>query len=98
MLDLKAEYLNVVLSILRKQLPHAQVWAFGARVSGHAKRHSDLELAVKGEKELDVRAMTALNEAFSASGLPIHVHVLDLHCVSPEFLSEIQDELVPVIE
>lgn len=97
MLDLKPEYLNVVLSILRSHIPQAQVWAYGTRVRGAAKRHSELDLAVKAAKELDVRAMTALNEAFSASGLPIHVHVLDLHCVSPEFLAEIKEELVEVL-
>lgn len=97
MLDLKPEYLDVVLSILRSQLPQVQVWAYGTRVRGATKRHSDLDLALKGAKELDVREMTALNEAFGKSGLPIKVHVLDLHCVSPEFLAEIEEELVPVL-
>ena len=97
MLDLKPEYLDVVLSILRSQLPHAQVWAYGSRVRGEAKRHSDLDLAVKNGKELSVLQMAALNEAFSKSGLPIKVHVSDLLCVSPEFMAEIQDELVVVL-
>ena len=97
MLDLKPEYLDVVLSILRAQVPQAQVWAYGTRVRGAAKRHSDLDLAVKAAKELDVREMAALNEAFGKSGLPIKVDVLDLHCVSPEFLAEIEDQLVEVL-
>ena len=97
MLDLKPEYLEEVRSILRSHLPNAHAWAYGSRVQGRAKRFSDLDLAVKAEKELGLSEMFAIKDAFSESDLPIRVDVLDLHCVSPEFLAEIEDQLVPVV-
>jgi len=97
MLDLKPEYLDVVRSILRSQIPNTRAWAYGSRVKGRAKRYSDLDIAIKAEKELGLTEMFALKDAFSESDLPIKVDVLDLHCVSPEFLAEIEDQLVEVL-
>lgn len=97
MLDISPKQLEVIRSILRTHVPNARAWAYGSRVQGRAKRFSDLDLAVKAEKELGLTEMFTLKDAFSESDLPIKVDLLDLHCVSPEFLTEIQDEFVSVI-
>lgn len=97
MLDISPKQLEVIRSILRTHVPNARAWAYGSRVQGRAKRFSDLDLAVKAEKELGLTEIFTLKDAFSESDLPIKVDLLDLHCVSPEFLTEIQDEFVSVI-
>lgn len=97
MIDLDQEQLEEIRSILREQLPNARAWAYGSRVQGRAKRFSDLDLAIQGEAELELRELFALKDAFSESDLPIKVDVLDLHSVSPEFLSVIQPQFVAVL-
>ena len=37
---------QIVLDILHKNVPEYEVWAFGSRVKGTAKRYSDLDLAI----------------------------------------------------
>lgn len=97
MLDLQADQLEVVRSILRAHLPNARAWAYGSRVQGRAKRYSDLDLAIRSTAELGLEELFTLKDAFSESDLPIRVDVLDLHSVSPEFLAVIRDEFVPVM-
>ncbi len=47
------------------------------RATGHAKPHSDLDLAIVGEEPLGFDVMARLAEAFSESDLPWRVDLLD---------------------
>ena len=57
MLDITPEHLQIVRDILQKNIPRREVWAFGSRVKGTAKRYSDLDLAVIGETPLSLLLM-----------------------------------------
>jgi predicted nucleotidyltransferase len=45
-LDMRPEHWQIVQDILRQHAPRYEVWAFGSRVKGKAKQHSDLDLAI----------------------------------------------------
>ena len=92
MLDLAAADLAEVRRILARHVPECEVRAFGSRVSGHAARFSDLDLAVIGRAPLDATRIEALRGAISASDLPIAIEVLDWH-ETPERLREQITEL-----
>ena len=85
MIDLAPEHRAEVVRILEASAPGFEVWAFGSRVSGTARRNSDLDLMLVGEEDLDWRAVEALKDAFSESDLPFSVDVVDWRRTSPEF-------------
>ncbi len=76
-IDVLPKDLEVVLEILDRFVPGMEVRAFGSRVTGNARRHSDLDLVIMTEQPLDVTVLAGLNAAFSESSLPFTVDVLD---------------------
>ena len=53
MIDLSPRNLELVKRVLRDHVPGCEVRAFGSRAKWTAKDHSDLDLAVIGESELE---------------------------------------------
>ncbi len=76
-LDIAPQDLAIVHDILRRHVPDRTVWAFGSRVTGRARRYSDLDLAVIGDDPVPPDVMLDLKEAFTESDLPWKVDVLD---------------------
>jgi len=76
-IDLAPAHLEIVRAILRERLPSVEVRAFGSRVTGKAKPHSDLDLAVAGEEPLADGVLLHLGIAFQESDLPFRVDVLE---------------------
>ena len=72
-LDLKPADWKLLLELLERYLPATEVWAFGSRVKGQAKTHSDLDLVAFTEEQ---SAVSLLKEAFDESSFTINV---DLH-------------------
>lgn len=85
MLDLSQNHLEIVVSILRRLVPEYEVWAFGSRVTGKAKKYSDLDLVVISGLPLDFGLLGRLRDAFSSSDLPMKVDLVDWTTVSGEF-------------
>ncbi|MBS1939036.1 MAG: nucleotidyltransferase domain-containing protein [Bacteroidetes bacterium] len=94
MLDLPADQLAIVRAILAEHVPHANVWAFGSRVLGTAKRFSDLDLAVEDKKELSISTWGNLHHAFQESDLPISVDILDMRTVKQPFKRIVEQQRV----
>lgn len=92
MLDLDENSLALVKSIFAKHLPNVEVKAFGSRVTGNAKRFSDLDLVLIGKEPIPIAQLNELKFAFSNSDLPIMVDVVDWHALSDEFRQHIQSE------
>ncbi len=90
-IDLPSAELALVGTILRRHLPESvRVFVFGSRVSGTARRYSDLDLALDDGKPLGLDIMASLSDAFSESVLPFKVDVIDLQTVDPGFRSLIE--------
>ncbi len=67
---------ETLLRFIRKYVPDVLVWAYGSRVTGKARRNSDLDLVLFAPKEKRV-AVGNLREALEESNLPFQV---DLFC------------------
>ena len=94
-LQLAADHLVLVRSILQRHIPGYRVWAFGSRATGHLlKRFSDLDLAVEGELTWEQRAN--LSEAFEESLLPMKVDVVETKLLDPDFHRRIAGDFMPV--
>jgi len=91
-LHLPERYLVIIQDILRRYLPHAEVWAYGSRVNGDHYDASDLDLVVRQPDDL-TRPQPGLDEvaaAFSESDLPILVQIVDWARIPEAFREEIQ--------
>ena len=88
-IDIEPEHLQMVAEILRRHLPHAEVWAYGSRVSGHSWEYSDLDLVVVGETALNGREMQNARDDMSESRLPFLVDLKDWHRIPQEWRDEI---------
>ena len=76
-LQLSPEHLRMVREVLAHWLPDAQVLAFGSRVTGAARKFSDLDPAIVSSTPLDWRLLGKVRDAFEDSDLPICVDVVD---------------------
>lgn len=85
MIDIRPDQMEIVKALLKRHVPEAEVRAFGSRVTGTAKGHSDLDLAIVAGEPLDFRTKVLLEEAFEESDLPFRVDVVDWATVSGEF-------------
>jgi len=83
--DLLPRDLEIVLSILKREVPGFEVRAAGSRAKRNARRHSDLDLIVMSERPLDVKVRARLSAAFSESDLPFSVDVLDWAALDERF-------------
>jgi predicted nucleotidyltransferase len=92
MLDLDKRALVIIQAILRKYVPEYEVHIFGSRVTGKAKRFSDVDLVLIGKVEIPWQRLESLKDAFSESNLPMSVDVIDSHAVAPEFMQAIMSE------
>ena len=96
MLDLRPEYVEMVNSILADYFPDCEVRAYGSRVTGKARKYSDLDISIVGDGKLDRRKLMDLRYAFDESDLPIRVDVHDWHSTSPEFRKIIENDYVVI--
>ena len=92
MINLSPDLVKQVMVIIEQYAPNAAVWAFGSRVSGTARDHSDLDLVVIDEQKLPQKTYYRLQEAFQESELPIRVDVLDWHRITPAFQQNIKKQ------
>jgi type I restriction enzyme S subunit len=95
-IDVSLEELRIVRDILRRHVPDREVWAFGSRVLGTARRYSDLDLAIITDTPLSFDVSGAMKEDFSESDLPFRVDVLDWAVTQDNFRAIVERDKVVV--
>ena len=96
-IDLSAGHRQIVLKLLAELLPGStQVWVFGSRATGRARRYSDLDLAIDAGRPLSLDEAALLREAFEESDLPYRVDLVDWHAIGDRFLRLIAAERLPL--
>ncbi len=93
-LDLSKEDFDIVDAILRAHVPGRPVFIFGSRVTGSARRRSDLDLAIGGNAPLTLNDRAELRAAFSQSDLPMMVDFIDLADAKGIFRKRIESEWI----
>lgn len=94
-IDIAQPDLTILQQVLREHLPQdASAWVFGSRVTGAARRYSDVDLAIKHHAPLDPDMLAALRDALSESDLTIKVDVIDLHQLEPAFRHHVEVQMV----
>jgi len=62
-----------------------QVFIFGSRVIGKAKKYSDYDIGIFGKKPVPWHILSAIEEALEESDLPYKIDVVDFHSVASNF-------------
>lgn len=83
--------------LLDRYLPNVSVWAFGSRVKGTARAHSDLDLAIFSPPEQE-HAFYALREALEESSLPFRVDLLAWYAIPDSFKANIKQHYAVIRE
>ncbi len=97
MIDLNAKHRMIVDDIILRLLPaNTCLYAFGSRVCGTAKPHSDLDLVIKGASRIEKRIMRELALAFDDSDLPFRVDIIDWASITENFRAIIAPQIVPL--
>lgn len=85
MLEVSAAELQIVRTILRRQVPGMRVLAYGSRATGKARATSDLDLALVAPSPIAFATLGMLQEEFAESDLPFRVDVVDLGSTTADF-------------
>ncbi len=84
-LDVRPDHLAIVRDVLKRYVPDYRVAAFGSRVTGKAKKTSDLDLCIISNERIPFETLGYLRDEFSLSDLPYKVDVIDWAAIAPDF-------------
>lgn len=96
LVDLAQEHLRTIRAILQQFVPEETVCVFGSRVHGRAKPTSDLDLVIMNEKPLPSGILGQMQEAFSASRLPMKVDIIEWASTKESFKRIIEEKNVRI--
>lgn len=97
-LQLSQRELKEVRKILQQHIPACSVWAFGSRITGKARKYSDLDLVIMTETPLTLADKADLTAAFDEADLKFKVDIVDWAAISPEFRIIIEKDKVVIQE
>ncbi len=91
-LELQPAHLRMVLDLVERYAPDAEVSAYGNRVQGTAHEGSDWDLVLRNpaNPKAPQRNLTTLAAAFAESNLPILVDIIDWARIPETFRQEIE--------
>ena len=84
---------RIVVKFLGSQ--RAQLFLFGSRARGDARRASDIDVAVLPEAPLIPGTLARLREALEQSDIPYRVEIVDLSTAGAAFRRKVLAESVP---
>lgn len=97
---IKEEYLNELISIIKKMYPNSVIWAYGSRVGYDMKNvdeSSDLDLTIKefGQKKYNIEQF---KEALRQSNIPFIIDVSVFDSLPTSFQNEIIKRYVVIYD
>ena len=85
MISLTEKELEIVVSILKKYASGLEILIFGSRHTGNTHPHSDLDIALRGNTQIDILVLADIRDAFQESNLPFRVDIVDFNRICPDF-------------
>ena len=95
-MEVSEEQLQWIQDLLEKYFPECAVWAYGSRVEGNPKKHSDLDLVIIGGGLLPWNHLAKLEYELAESDLPFRVDICDWHTKNDLFRERIRRRHVVV--
>lgn len=81
------ESLEFIKKTIRKHLPENdyEIFVYGSRAGSNAQKWSDVDIGIRGEKEVPVRKLALIAEDLENSKIPYKVDVVDFTKTSTDF-------------
>lgn len=98
LIDLSEKEFIIILNLIQLFLPAYEIWAFGSRINGKAKKYSDFDLVIIDDFPVDNYLLIDFKEKLSESSLNITVDVLEWNSLSVNFQRIILKEYVVIQE
>lgn len=95
MIDLNEKYISFIKEIVYHYLQNCEIYLFGSRTKGTAKKYSDIDIALKSPN-LNKNILLKIINDFENSTLPYEVDVLDLNNISETFRQHIEQDLTQI--
>ncbi|WP_034841001.1 nucleotidyltransferase family protein [Endozoicomonas numazuensis] len=98
MIDLNREDAKILKQLLQQHVPDCEVRAFGSRVTGKARRYSDLDLVLtpSSGQPLPLEQLSGLQEALACSDISIIIDLHDWFAIPDHFKNTINTQSVPL--
>ena len=79
--------LRSIRAIVRSRLPDPsyRVFLFGSRATGAARKFSDVDVGIQGNRAIDAVTLEYIREDLENSDIPYKVDVVDFATVAPSF-------------
>ncbi|MDQ5940481.1 MAG: uncharacterized protein QG632_207 [Candidatus Dependentiae bacterium] len=90
MIDVREE----LTRIIHKYLPGCKIMLFGSRARGTQQDGADYDIAIDAGKKILSEVMYKITSDIEESNVYVHVDVVDVHGVTPEFLAVIEKDWV----
>ena len=95
MIDLNEKYISFIKETVYHYLQNCEIYLFGSRTKGTAKKYSDIDIAIDSE-ELTFEKKSLLKFLFEDSTMPYEVDIVDLNKVTDKFKELITADLVQI--
>ena len=90
------DYRVFIQTVVSQQCSGASIYGFGSRMSGNPRPYSDCDVAIDAGGPIPLSQLLKIEEILAESDFPFRVDIVDLHRVSPEFRSIIDQQLKPL--
>ncbi len=87
---------KIIAGILKEYFDRYSFYYYGSRVKGTFNKTSDLDILIKGAKEMPLSELTLLKEKFDESRLSFIVNFTDYNSIDEDFYNLIKDDLIRV--
>lgn len=95
-LDLEERHKDFIINSITAIIPDVEIFIYGSRVKGKARKYSDVDIALKCDEEIPFDTMLKLKAFFSDSIFPYMVDIIDLNSISENFKTRIQNDLLKI--
>jgi predicted nucleotidyltransferase len=95
-INLDEKSFSIVRDILKRNLTGKDVKAyiFGSRANGKNRKYSDVDIALKAQKDIEFSTMAKLRCEFDDSNLDYIVDIVDLNDADESFVKHIENDLI----
>ncbi len=93
-LDLGEKYISFIKETIGSVLPDVEIFIYGSRTQGKAKKYSDVDIALNGDVPFD--DLLKIRGLFEDSTFPYKVDVVDLNSLKPDFFKIIAKDLYKI--
>lgn len=93
MVDLDEKYINFIKSVIDKYLNDYELFLFGSRAKGNARKYSDVDIAISAN-DFSEEIKNKITFELENSTLPYKVDIADLNNISKTFKNSIKSSMI----